>query len=157
MSETPDDVCYAITYGEYSSFFVAAIYTDRALFDGYVEMCRAAGREPRTEEIVLNPHADVIRHRTPCWWVRMDWDGNNATAELATPTDDPGEPGWSPRMKHISGSMMSGEGWTLYLPAKDAETAVKALNERRLMLIAEGCPREWDAYFAWLKATGRSK
>jgi hypothetical protein len=150
MADAPQ-VCYAITYGEYSSYFVAAIYTDKTLFDGYVEMCRAAGSEPQTEEILLNPHADVIRHRIPSWNVTMDWDGNNAVAQPAGPTDEV-EPRWMPAHRPFS----EREQWSMMLPAKDGATAIKALNERRLMLIAEGCPREWDAYFTWLKATGRS-
>lgn len=137
----PDEVCYAITAGEYSSFFVLAIYTDKALFDAYCEMCIEAGSPAQTEEIPLNPAAETILARIPSWYVVMDWDGNMQQIQ-ATPPTTLGQARWNPRMA----------AWMVSLPAPSPDAAVKGANEQRLVAIAEGCPREEQAFYKWADA-----
>lgn len=147
MSE--EQKCYAITSGSYSDYTVLAIYTDKALFDGYVALCRAAGQEPDTEEFALNPHAETIRSGTPSWFVKMDWNGDNAEVTPTSPVTECSGPDWSPAWPQLG--MMKGR-WTASLPARSAEAAVKGVNERRVIAIAGGVPQEREAYYAWLKA-----
>lgn len=153
MSEETTNSCWAVTYGAYSDYGVAAIFTDKELFDAYVEACLALGEKLDTEEFPLNPNADVIRRRLRTWYVRMDWDGNVLEAKESSPllSDYPDLPAWHPVVPYrISGSAPDVGHWSIWIVAKDQDTAIKATNERRLIAMSEGPPREWEAYYKWL-------
>jgi hypothetical protein len=158
MAETGK--AWLITYGEYSDYGVLAVFTDRALLDAYVEMHVALGKTVDVEEYELNPGADVLRERRLTWHVSMDWDGNDARVEQWGPMLSDPNPivrWWHPASPYGHG----GQGrWRTWIIARDADHAVKAVNEGRLIAISEGVPRGWDDYFAWLKrreeTTGRA-
>lgn len=135
---------WLVSQGEYSSYCIIAVFTDRSLVDAYIELQRAAGRDPEIEEYDLNPGADVLRARHLTWGVSMDWNGDNATVAA-----------WGPML--LDAPAMSREWnpysnkWSTWIIAPDADAARKAVNEQRLIAISEGLPRDAASYYEWLK------
>ncbi len=84
---------------------------------------------------LIAAYVETVATKALTWYVTMGWDGNEAKAEP-----------WPPMMFYLQFSADNWNPyqklWSTWLTAKDAETAIKAVNERRLVAISEGAIRD---------------
>ena len=120
---------YIVTEGCYSDYCIVAAFSERGLADALVEKLDA-GEYPEVEEYEL----DLESPKNPLWTVHMNWNGDTECV-------------WSHRTLRAD----EDEWYITALPpkpggeshlvvkcyAKDKKHAVKIVNERRAMLIAE--------------------
>ena len=127
---------YIVTQGSYSDYHIQAVFTDEALADAYVADSIAADPgsydKPGVEEYETDLDADALRARIPTWHVVMRWGGDVIRCQRNAPVIT--QINWSP----FNGT------WTAFVKADDAERAIKIVNERRLIAIADGTQRELE-------------
>ena len=132
-----DRKVWVITAGEYSDYRILGVMDDEAAALDFVEKWNAPrkgryGSEATAEQFTLNPMLmDTVRQGLDRYDVRMKRDG---TAEVdvsdRTLDQEPEADWWEESIKR--------ETFFASVLAKSPEHAVKIVNERRAILIAEG-------------------
>lgn len=157
-SQENKEKCYLVSHGEYSDYYVAAVFAKKEDAENYVKLIEGSTSDTdyQIEESEMNPDVPIsIREGYSFYSVRMFRDGN-----LREPVPNWGIPGvqktsWIPKESQLSKAQIykyskhydSDEGSEDYkrdgelimditVRAKDEKHAVKIANEKRIMLIA---------------------
>ena len=127
------DKIYLVTSGEYSDYTVEGAFSTREKAEAYLAHFHTDPRAyhvGRIEEYALDPHERTIREGLREYRVRMDTEGNVEKVEL--------------RSGALAGEYVeTGRGpygpatWGVAL-ARDEKHAIKIVNERRIMMLAQG-------------------
>jgi len=135
-------IAYIVTSGEYSDYHIDAVFSTRKKAEEYIETRKEFSEQAATEppsfdiepwEIDATESLSPIKHGYRAYSVWMRRQGNSNVEEIRDY--------WEAEEIERN-SMQQDAGWLMMrVWAKDEQHAVKIVNEKRTMLIANG---KWD-------------
>jgi hypothetical protein len=124
---------WVVTDGEYSGYHIIGAFSTEAKADEFVSLFGG-----RVEEWDLDPFQKAVRRGVRAWSVRMDEDGDNATATVRGVPED------HPRPYFYRRTLSYHYGFWGCVHAKTEKQAIKIANDKRRLLIAH--PGLTDAF-----------